>query len=312
MQQDGMSATLRRIAARLGFVSLVAPVRREPGLSLRFMRTAIDVARRDGLALVMRKAVGRATVIAGEKIRPPLDLPTEDKEILNELRGIRALQAAEQVLTEFLDRLDFSDLPAAPLAFVQEKLKGLARACGAPPSEVLAARLLELTQRNPAWAEAWLELGFLHQDKGRSDEALKCFEHAMRGRLSDTADRKPNPIAIAAANRGRLLNAAGRHAEALDSFAFCLRHDPEQAMVAVEYADALRRVGQLDSAMAYYAQGMYYRPPEWKLPRLPRDATEMTFRLLAPKNVTATDPVISGAAPFAVQATPGTALEAVN
>jgi tetratricopeptide (TPR) repeat protein len=141
---------------------------------------------------------------------------------------------------------------------------------------------------------------------------LKCFERAMHGRLSDAAERKPNPIAIAAANRGRLMAAAGRHEEALDSFAFCLRHDPEQAMVAVEYADALRRAGQPDAAMVYYAQGMYYRPPEWKLPRLPRNAAEMTFSLLAPENAPSTATSMSGSAPGAQQSAPGAALEAVN
>src|SRR5262249_46753933 len=155
---------------------------------------------------------------------------------------------------DFAKSLDFRDLPSVPLAFVREKLDAVGTPRGLPPSELLAERLQALTEAYPAWAEAWLELAFLHQDEGREREALKCFERAMRGRLSDTADRRSNPIAIAAASRGRLLAAAGRHAEALDSFALCMWHDPEQAMVAVEYANALRRAGQFDAAMVYYAQ----------------------------------------------------------
>jgi tetratricopeptide (TPR) repeat protein len=310
--RDGPIAALRRLASRLGMGNLLAPLRRQSEPFLRLARTATHAARRDGLSVVMRKAAGRATVAASGKIRPPITLPAVDAEILSEIRGVRTLQAVEQVIADFAQKLDFRDLPLAPLAFVRERLEALASACRARPSEMLEERLLALTRTYPAWAEAWLELAFLHQDEGRPDEALKCFERAMHGRLSDTAERKPNPIAIAAADRGRLLAAAGRHEEARDSFAFCLRHDPEQAMVAVEYADALRRTGQLDAAMVYYAQGMYYRPPEWKLPRLPRDAAEMTFTLLAPENAPSTATSMSGSAPGAHQSAPGAALEAVN
>jgi hypothetical protein len=310
--RDGPTATFKRIAWRLGIANLLAPLRRQLEPNLRLARTVVRAARRDGLSVVMRKAAGRATVAAGEKIRPPITLAGADAEVLDEIRSVRTLQAVEQVIADFAQTLDFRDQASVPLAFVRERLEALARASGAPASEMLAERLLALTGAHPAWAEAWLELAFLHQDEGRLDEALKCFERAMRGRLSDTAERKPNPIAIAAADRGRLLAAAGRHAEALDSFAFCLRHDPEQAMVAVEYADALRRAGQLDAAMVYYAQGMYYRPPAWKLPRLPRNAAEMTFNLLAPENTTSTAMATNGSAPRPQQAAPGAALAAVN
>jgi hypothetical protein len=310
--RDGPTVTLRRIASRLGGADLFAPLRRQSEPIFRLARTAIHATRRDGLPVVMRKAAGRATVAAGDKMRPPITLPGVDAETLDEIRGVRTLQAVEQVIADFAQKLDFRDLQSEPLAFVRERLEALAHACGAPPSEMLAERLLALTETHPGWAEAWLELAFLHQDEGRPDEALKCFERAMHGRLSDTGERKPNPIAIAAADRGRLLAAAGRHTEALDSFAFCLRHDPEQAMVAVEYADALRRTGQLDAAMVYYAQGMYYRPPEWKLPRLPRNAAEMTFTLLVAENASAMATSMSGSAPSAGQSTPGATLETAN
>jgi hypothetical protein len=310
--RDGPITAFKRIAWRLGVANLSAPLRRQLEPVLRLARTSMRAARRDGLRVIVRKAAGRAAVAASGKIRPPITLPGADAEILDEIRGVRTLQAVEQVIADFAHRLDFRDLPSVPLAFVREKLDALASAGGAPPSELLASRLLTLTETYPAWAEAWLELAFLHQDAGRLDEALKCFERAMRGRLSAPAERKPNPIAIAAASRGRLLTAAGRHAEALDSFALCMWHDPEQAMVAVEYAHALRRFGQFDAAMVYYAQGMYYRPPEWKLPRFPRNAAEMRFTLLAPEDAPSTAADMSGSAPHARQSAPGAALEAVN
>jgi tetratricopeptide (TPR) repeat protein len=310
--RDGPAVTLRRIALRLGIADLVALPRRQSEPSFRLARTAIHAVRRYGLSVTMRKAVDRATVAASEKIKPPITPPGADAEILDEVRRWRALQAAEQVMADFVQRLDIRDLPSIPLAFVREKLDELAKVGCAPPSEMLAARLRELTEKHPAWAEAWLELGFLHQDEGRSEQALDCFECAMRGRLSDTADRRHNPIAIAAANRGRLLTATGRHAEALASFAFCLRHHPEQSMVSVEYADALRRAGQPDAALVYYAQGMYYRPPIWNLPRLSRNAADMTFGRLASKDATLADAVVRVSIPCAGPSTPGAAVEAVN
>lgn len=310
--RDGPAVTLKRIAWRLGIADLVAPLRRQSERPLRLARTAIHAVRRYGLSVTMRKAVDRATVAASEKIKPPVAPSGADADILDEVRRLRALQAAEQVMADFVQRLGLRDLPSIPLAFVREKLDELAKLDGVPPSEMLAACLRELTEKYPSWAEAWLELGFLHQDEERPEEALNCFERAMHGRLSDTADRKHNPIAIAAANRGRLLTAAGRHAEALASFAFCLRHDPGQAMVSVEYADALRRAGQPDAALVYYAEGMYFRPPIWKLPRLPRNATDMTFGRLAPKDATSAGTVMRGSAPCAGRTTLGAAVEAVN
>ena len=315
--RDGMSATLRRIVAELHIPDVVAPFRRRSEPSLQFARTAIRVARRDGLSVAMRKAISRATVAADGKVRPPITVPGDDVEVLNQIRRVRALQAVEQVLADFLQQLAARDLTSAPLAFVQERLNELAKPYGLPLSEVLATRLRELADKHPAWAEVWLELGFLREDEGRSDEALNCFARAMRARLSDAADRNAKATAVAAANHGRLLAAAGRHAEARDSFAFCLRRDPEQSMVGVEYAHALRRIGNFDSAVAYYAQGMYYRPPEWKLPQLPRNAMDMTFALLVPKNTTSTGttstgPTMSNPAPRAEQAAAGAALEAIN
>jgi tetratricopeptide (TPR) repeat protein len=310
--RDGFTATFRRIAWRLGIVDLVAWTRRRSEPYLRLPRTANRAIRRYGLSATMQKAVDRATVAASEQIKPPIAPSGADAEILDEVRRLRALQAVEQVMADFVQRLDIRDLPSIPLAFVREKLNELAKVDGVPPSETLATCLRELTQKYPAWADAWLELGFLHQDEGHTEEALDCFERAMHGRLGDTADRRHNPIAIAAANRGRLLTVAGQHAEALASFAFCLRHDPEQAMVSVEYAEALRRAGQPDSALVNYAHGMYYRPPEWKLPRLSRNATDMTFRRLASNDATLADKVMRASAPGAGQSTPGAAVEAVN
>jgi hypothetical protein len=281
IQHDGVSVTLRKIAARSPLIRrLVTHARSTAMVSLG--RRAVHAARRDGLPLAMRKAARRAWLTVERKwVKPPIDVGSEDLEVLNQIRGVRALQAAEQALAEFYQELDVRDVQSAPLAFVQQKLNEFATLNAMPVSQIVAERLVELTRRHPTWAEVWLELGFLRQDEGRAEDALECFERAMQGRLNNTSNTRANPIAVAAASRGRLLAAAASNTEALNSFSFSLRHEPNQYMVAVECADALRRSGQLDAALAYYTQGMYYQAQQWSLPGFPRNAKDMTFACLA-------------------------------
>lgn len=300
---------LRRGARRFGISGLIARVRRRSTPALRLARTAHAIARRDGISVAVRTAMRWVRRAADQTIRPPIAVPDADIEVLNEVRSVRALQAVEEALAEFLQKLDCGDLRSAPLAFVQDKLNALAKAGGAPLPAMLTSHLLALTDKNPHWAEAWLELGFLRQDEGKIEAALSCFERAMRAKSSDGTD---DSRILAAATRSRLLTVANRHVEALDNLAFCARHNPHHPMIAVEYADALRRIGRLDQAMAYYAQGMPYRPPRWKLPPFPRNAAAMTFARLVPNSATSGVPTESGSASRAESSSNGATLEAVN
>jgi tetratricopeptide (TPR) repeat protein len=174
-----------------------------------------------------------------------------------------------------------------PLTFVRGKLDLLRKTDEKSVRQILQARLLDLTEHHPAWAEAWLELGFIHLDEGLLDPALTCFERAMRGKaLSDRSSKRISPHALAAANHGRLLAAMGRYQDACDSFSECLAFDHEQKIVAIEYANALRQIGQVDLALTYYAEGMFYQEARWNLPSFPRDADQLSFSHLArPKSV---------------------------
>jgi tetratricopeptide (TPR) repeat protein len=126
-----------------------------------------------------------------------------------------------------------------------------------------------------------LELGFVYQDAGRIDEALAAFEQAMHGaRLK--GDDGIDPLAVAAANRGRILAAKGLHQEAYDSFAYCRSRDSTQTFTAVEQAEQLRRIGQIDMAASSYAVGMEYRGARWNLPEFPHDARTLSFWSLSP------------------------------
>jgi tetratricopeptide (TPR) repeat protein len=222
----------------------------------------------------------KATVVES-LTKPRLAPTTRDIDAFNDLRRVRMLQAIEQVLSEFMQALQLDEEQSLPLVFVREILDKLKKAERAPVSQMSIDRLLKLTEKYPMWADAWLELGFLYVDAERSDDALLAFERAMRGTSLKGSDRI-NSLAIAAASHGRILASRGRHQEACQSFSYCLGLDPGQSMVAVEYAEQLHKLDQLDLAATYYVAGMQYRPETWNLPKFPRDARELTLSSLSP------------------------------
>jgi hypothetical protein len=56
--------------------------------------------------------------------------------------------------------------------------------------------------------------------------------------------------------------------------------DPGQKVAAAQYAGLLRHWGDVDRALVYYGEGMYYQECRWSLPPAPRDAAEVDFRCL--------------------------------
>jgi tetratricopeptide (TPR) repeat protein len=260
--QDGMSVTLDRIGAK------------------------VPIFGRAVLACRRLISMTRSSPPTAAKPEPVASLPkllSDDVEVLNEIRCIRTLEAVEQVLADFEQKMNLSPAQSMPLAFVRRKLDELRKLSGQSLRQQLQAQLLRLTEAYPTWAEAWLELGFIYQDEGLIDPALTCFERAMQGRrLTDRASRNISPHALAAANHGRVLAAGGRYKEACGSFSECLSHDPEHRVVAVEYANALRQLGQVDLALTYYTQGMFYQESRWNLPLFPRDATRLSLSHLTP------------------------------
>jgi hypothetical protein len=271
------------VAGRLEAVPRLGPIVRKarravedvvPLLS-RFRR----VVRRDGVTIARRKVHARVraamAVIFFEK--KPLGFPNEQRELLDQVRTIRVFQAIEEVLGDLEDKMGTGLFRSVPLA----ALRVLLRDEGFNRTRVEDC-LTGMTRRFPSWSEAWLELGFLYEEQGRLEEALASFTKAMQGsRLTDLAGRAPHPVAIAAASCGRLLALAGRDAEASACFSRVLKLDPDQKMVAVEYANVLRRLGRIDQALAYYGEGMYYQESRWGLPAAPRDFHDLRFHRLA-------------------------------
>ncbi|MGA7805767.1 tetratricopeptide repeat protein [Bradyrhizobium sp.] len=287
IQQHGFAVTWGRAAGRIPVLrapaSLVERMRdqkhRLAGTGLR----VVHAVRRDGWKVAMRRARNRLKVAASESLTTArLNMMSSDIDAFNDIRRIRVLQAIEQVLTEFMQALPLDEEQSSPLVLVRGILGQLEKAEQGSLSQVLVARLLQLTAKNPMWSDAWLELGFLHLDAGQLDDALAAFERAMQGAQLKDGD-KVNSLAIAAANHGRILAARGRHQEACESFAFCLGRDPGQAVTAVEYAEQLRTLGQLDLAASYYVEGMNYHGMRWNLPKFPRDARKISFASFSPR-----------------------------
>jgi hypothetical protein len=287
VRQHGVATTWARIVERvppLGALRrLAVRARRRPEGLADLIRRAVNVLRRDGPALVMRKVAVRLKVSALERLTKPRLAPrSRDIDTFNDVRRVRMLQAIEQVLTEFRQALQIDEEQSASLAFVREILDELETAKCLPVHQMLIDKLRKLTSEHPTWSDAWLELGFVHLDMEQRDHALVAFERAMQGTRLKGSDRA-NSLAIAAASHGRILAAGGRHREACDSFSYCLSLDPGQAIVAVEYAEQLRKLGQLDLATTYYVAGMYYRGERWNVPKFPRDARELSFPSLTPR-----------------------------
>jgi tetratricopeptide (TPR) repeat protein len=254
--------------------------RAQPHVAL--VRRVVELIRRDGVGLAMRKI--RKKTIGSASLKDAitwLTVGAAELEKLRQVRGYRALKAVEAVLVDCETKMGGVAFRSMPLVYVRQLL-ARHKLDGTRGSNAARALLLKLVEKHPSWAEPWLELGFMYEDAGADAEALRCFERAMRGRrAADLAPSDPHPCAVAAASRGRLLMAMGRQDEALAAFARVTGQDPGQKVAAAQYAGLLRRLGNINGALVYYGEGMYYQECRWCLPPAPRDAADVDLRYLA-------------------------------
>lgn len=248
---------------------------------VRLAQRVVGLIQRDGLRLALRKIRTRAIGPASLKEAiSRFTISPSEIDRLNQVRNYRALKAVEAVLVDCERRMGAGPFRSVPLVYLRQLL-ARHRLDGAYGPKAGRALLMKLVKKYPSWGEPWLELGFMYEDEGDNAEALRCFEHAIRGkRPADFAPGDPPPSAVAAANRGRLLMAMGRNDEARAAFALAVRRDPGQKVAAAQYANLLRYQGEIDSALVYYGEGMYYQECRWSLPPTPRDATNLDFRYL--------------------------------
>ncbi len=277
-REHGVRATAAKIVARAPFGETLLHFVRRSSAHIEFARRGIHVARRDGVVMAWRKM--RVIFWKLSPVQALPSLPDEDLAIFQEIRSFRALQAVRDVLSDVQQKMGEDRFCSEPLALIEHLFEHdiVARSNNA------TSQLVELTKKHPTWADAWLELGYVRQDQGRVADALQCFAHAANGkRLGTTATDEPDVCALAAAEQGRLLAAAGLYQDASRILLACFNRDPSQKLAAVEYAKALCHLGQVREALSYYSEGMYYQETRWSLPPAPRKANDLSFaRLSAP------------------------------
>ena len=125
--------------------------------------------------------------------------------------------------------------------------------------------------RMPNFDEAWFYRGWIQMLLGKSDEAVRSLEHAMR--------LCPTVSAIKLGVLGTALRNAGRHEEAVQIFRRCLEHHPEFHFAHTSMAVVHGMQGDLESARREVARTLKLDPTctvkRFISPNLYRDKTVM-------------------------------------
>lgn len=251
---------------------------------LRKIRTAAYVVHRNGLKQAVHLTLVRLNPrplsnLVDVAAPAAHHVSKEQRAVMNEIRNIRAMETVLDVMAEYEAKMASDVFKSAPLMLLKRMLHDLVMPAGDTPPVERALRAL--ADQDPGWAEAWLELAFIYEDRGEIERALPCFANAMTGiRPDDLPSYDPHPAAVAAACRGIHMARAGNDLEARACFELCLRHNPDFKIIAIEYANVLRRLGYFDQALAYYADGMYYQETRWSIPPGPRDIARLRFPYL--------------------------------
>ena len=104
---------------------------------------------------------------------------------------------------------------------------------------------------DPDMADAWINKGRLLDDSGRHQEAVDCYDQALR--------RAPQDV-VGWANRGNSLKALGRTEEALDSYRKALQYDESHAPALFGAADCLMALGRDEEGVAFADRGLRAQP----------------------------------------------------
>jgi tetratricopeptide (TPR) repeat protein len=130
--------------------------------------------------------------------------------------------------------------------------------------------LRQVVAAKPDVAEAWLGLGYLSADRGTVEAALECFDRAVVGRpYFVPGNSMLIPGAVASSAKGRLLEQAGRLAEAEASYSVAVAAGAKND-VCRRYARLLRARGALDEACIYFDRAVPWDDRAHPFPTLPR------------------------------------------
>jgi hypothetical protein len=204
-------------------------------------------------------------------------LPGEALRALEQVQLLRALGAAEELLEFHETKVLAGSATSAPLALLRRFLseRGL--------DESAAERgLVDLLARQPSFAEAWLELGYIHLDGGRGGRANECFKRAAieQSKLLPTQG-DGSARAKAWAEIALQLDAGGQSESARNAYERSLAEFPTQSMLRVGYGQMLRRLGQFQAAGRQFAAAISYEGTLHSLPKVPRRFQDLVFDTLA-------------------------------
>ena len=100
-------------------------------------------------------------------------------------------------------------------------------------------------------AEHWLEKGVQHEQQGQVDQALRCYESAIR--------LMPE-LARAHFNRGNILLDRGDAQNALHAYLEALRYKPDSASAYFNMGSAQLELGDLEAAVTAYREAVTLKP----------------------------------------------------
>ena len=186
-----------------------------------------------------------------------------ERRRLDEAFAILGLGALGE-LAAFHEKLGLHGVGPSPL---RRELERIAHSLGSADAE---HRLRQVVATKPDAAEAWLGLGYLSADRGAVEAAIEYFDRAVAGRpYLVPGNSMLLPGAVAASAKGRLLEQAGRLAEAEASYSVAVAAGARND-VCRRYARLLRARGALDEACIYFDRAVPWDDRAHPFPALPR------------------------------------------
>jgi tetratricopeptide (TPR) repeat protein len=206
--------------------------------------------------------------------------PKVSAKAIDKLRDIRAARVVlniAEVLRVHRDQVTDLVQELPPLTAVEACLQQTGIS-----DERLVTELGRLLEMEPGFAEAWLELGYVHLDRGNYAAAEACFDQsiAMPPSLSPVEGRIDCGVQAAFA-KASALEARGKLPAAAAAYANALALENRAGMAHVAYGKVLRRLGRVREALPEFEAGMETDLTALGLETLPRRFSELNHRLMA-------------------------------
>jgi Tfp pilus assembly protein PilF len=198
-------------------------------------------------------------------------------ETFHELQAARVVLNLAELLRFHRDKMGDLALEPPPLALAEECL----RRAGIS-ADRLMAELQRLLEAAPDFAEAWLELGYAHLDRGNPAAADACFDKSLTATVSiPVSPARTGSSAQAAFAKATALEAQGKLEAAAAAYAKALAIDGRAGMMHIAYGKLLRRLGRAREALAHFQAGMETDVTSITLPPLPQNFLLLAGRLAA-------------------------------